>query len=115
VTDVTITILFVSALVGLTTGIFILIARLFLGRPVVTITPSKHTGDLRFQNRSKHAIVLLSIHSLAALGLDRARQYARRYCCGRRASDFQRRLTTLGDSQFLDCYPTRRVVGPKKE
>jgi|307.fasta_scaffold700555_1 hypothetical protein len=62
-TDLTITILFVSALVGLTTGIFILIARLFLARPIVTITPSKHTRDLRFQNRSKHAIVLLSIHS----------------------------------------------------
>jgi hypothetical protein len=51
-----------GALVGLATGIFILIARLLLGRPVVTITPSTHARDLRFQNLSKHAIVLLSIH-----------------------------------------------------
>jgi hypothetical protein len=38
--------------------------------------------------------------------------------CGSRATmrpkalqrlDFQRRLTTLGDSQFPDCYATRRV------
>jgi hypothetical protein len=64
VTDATIeTIKFVGALVGLATGIFILIDRLLLGRPVVTITPSKHTRDLRFQNSSKHPIVLLSIHS----------------------------------------------------
>ena|SRR5215813_8061425 len=61
--DPTITILFVSALIGLTTGIFMLIARLLLDRPVVTITPSKHRRDLRVQNRSKHAITLLSIHS----------------------------------------------------
>jgi hypothetical protein len=62
-TDATIeTILFVGALVGLTTGIFILLGRLLHGRPVVTITPSKHTRDLRFQNLSKHAILLLSIH-----------------------------------------------------
>jgi hypothetical protein len=45
----------------LATGIFILIDRLLLGRPAVTIIPSKHTGDLRFQNLSKHAISLLSI------------------------------------------------------
>jgi hypothetical protein len=54
------TIKLIGGLVGLA-GLFILFHRFFLGRPVVTIIPSKHTCDLRVQNESKHPIVLLSI------------------------------------------------------
>jgi hypothetical protein len=53
----------IGALVGLATGIFTVIDRFVLGRPVITIAPSKSLRDLRFENASKQPVLLRQIRS----------------------------------------------------
>ena len=56
----------IGALVGLAVGILAAVDRLFLGRPITTISPSaenKSFRDLRVENASKQPILLRRIRS----------------------------------------------------